>query len=56
MGNEKIILYADSQFLSPYVMSVFVTLKEKGIPFQIRKIDLNAKENNQPDYANISLT
>jgi glutathione S-transferase len=56
MSKEKIILYVDSQFLSPYVMSVFVTLKEKGIPFQIKKIDLNTKENNQPAYANISLT
>lgn len=56
MRDEKIILYVDSLFISPYVMSVFVTLKEKGIPFQIRKIDLKAKENNQPDYANISLT
>ncbi len=56
MHNEKIILYVDSQFISPYAMSVFVTLKEKGISFQIKKIDLKAKENNQPDYANISLT
>lgn len=56
MSKENFILYVDSQFLSPYAMSVFVTLKEKGISFQIKKIDLNAKENNQPDYANISLT
>ncbi|MBN1905503.1 MAG: glutathione transferase [Deltaproteobacteria bacterium] len=56
MYNEKIILYVDSLFISPYVMSVFVTLKEKGLPFEIKKIDLKAKENNQPDYANISLT
>jgi glutathione S-transferase len=56
MSKEKFILYVDSQFLSPYAMSVFVTLKEKGIPFEIEKIDLKANENNQPGYANISLT
>ena len=53
-GN--ITLYVDSQFISPYAMSVFVTLKEKNIPFQIRKINLKAKENSHTDYANISLT
>ena len=56
MSKETIILYVDSQFISPYAMSVFVTLTEKGIPFQIKKVDLKTKENNQPDYANVSLT
>ena len=37
-------------------MSVFVTLMEKGIPFQIRKVSLEAEENLKPDYANLSLT
>ena len=37
-------------------MSVFVTLKEKNIPFQIKKINLKARENSKPGYANISLT
>jgi len=37
-------------------MSAFVTLVEKNIPFQIRKIDLEKKENLKPDYAKISIT
>ena len=56
MIQENIILYVDSQFISPYAMSVFVTLTEKNIPFQIRKVNLEAKENLQPGYANLSLT
>ena len=56
MIKENITLYVDSQFISPYAMSVFVTLTEKNIPFQIRKVNLGAKENLQPAYANISLT
>ncbi len=56
MTREDIVLYADSRFISPYVMSVFVTLVEKNIPFQIRKIRLEAEENLKPDYAKLSLT
>jgi glutathione S-transferase len=56
LAKETIILYVDSQFISPYAMSVFVTLTEKRIPFQMKKINLKAKENLQPDYADLSLT
>ena len=56
MNSDKIILYADSRLISPYAMSVFVTLIEKKIPFQIRKVNLNARENLGPVYANLSLT
>lgn len=56
MTKNKITLYVDSQFLSPYAMSVFVTLKEKNIPFEIDKIDLGAKENLLESYAILSLT
>ena len=57
MNNKAdIILYVDSRFISPYAMSVFVTLTEKGIPFQTRRIKLESKENLKQDYAKISLT
>jgi glutathione S-transferase len=49
-------LYADSHFTSPYVMSVFVTLTEKGIPFAIKTIDLAADENKAERFARLSLT
>lgn len=49
-------LYADSEFTSPYTMSVFVALTEKQLPFEIRTLDLARAENNAPGYAKTSLT
>jgi len=49
-------LYADAKFTSPYVMSVFVTLTEKPIPFQIKTVDLAADENKGERHARLSLT
>lgn len=57
MANEGIwILYADSNFFSPYVLSVFVSLTEKGIPFEVKTVDLQAQENCQSAYTEISLS
>ncbi len=50
------ILFADAQFTSPYVMSVFVALKEKQIPFELKTVDLNAGCNHAEEYAVHSLT
>ena len=50
------VLYADSQFTSPYAMSVFVALTEKQLPFDIRTLDLATGENSAPDYARTSVT
>lgn len=49
-------LYVDSQFTSPYAMSVFVAMTEKGIPFEIQTVDLAANENYRPAYSRLSLT
>ncbi|MCG8363546.1 MAG: glutathione transferase [Pseudanabaenales cyanobacterium] len=56
MPEHDFKLYVDSQFISPYAMSVFVTLIEKGVPFEIQTVNLEAKENQQADYSNLSLT
>lgn len=56
MNTENITLYVDSNFTSPYAMAVFVTLVEKGIPFEMQKIDLEAKENHQIEYSALSRT
>src|SRR5450830_9530 len=50
------ILYADSEFTSPYAMSVFVALKEKGIDFELRTVDLIAGANREPGFAAQSRT
>lgn len=56
MSESALMLYVDRQFASPYAMSVFVALTEKGIPFEMEKIDLDAQENLQPPYRDRSLT
>ncbi|MEN5094792.1 glutathione transferase [Pseudomonas protegens] len=49
-------LYVDAQFTSPYALSVFVVLREKGIDFELIPLDLDACENRAPDYARLSQT
>lgn len=56
MPANQLALYVDSQFVSPYAMSAFVTLHEKGLPFDIRPLNLSARENYAVDYSAISLT
>lgn len=56
MNNNNFQLYVDSRFTSPYAMSVFVTLTEKGIPFDMLTVDLGRQANRQPDYAALSLS
>ncbi len=53
---NDLILYVDSKFHSPYAMSVFVTLTEKGLPFEIRTVDLPAGQQHKSDYAKLSVT
>ena len=50
------LLFVDAQFASPYAMSAFVALKEKGISFDVQTVDLAVGENNKTGYAVKSLT
>ena len=56
MSELNFKLYVDSRFISPYAMSAFVALTEKGIPFELQTVDLVADECRQPDYSKMSLT
>jgi len=49
-------LFVDSNYLSPYAMSAFVALKEKGIPFEIVPVNLQAGEQRSTAYAGLSTT
>lgn len=49
-------LYVDAQFTSPYALSVFVTLREKGLPFDLRTVDLGQGAHHESGYADLSLT
>jgi glutathione S-transferase len=56
MSSEDLTLYVDSRRASPYVMSVFVALHEKELPFAIRLVNLATREHHQPGYLQASLT
>jgi glutathione S-transferase len=50
------LLYDDSQFVSPYAMSAFVSLREKEVPFDVEIVDLSANENQTTAFATKSIT
>lgn len=49
-------LFVDSRYTSPYALSVFVALREKGVPFTIRTVDLHARDHVRPEFRARSLT
>lgn len=53
---ETLQLYTDHRLTSPYVMSVFVALQEKGLPFELHTLDLTQQAQHAPEYAAISTT
>jgi glutathione S-transferase len=56
MHPSPLRLYVDSMFTSPYAMSVFVTLREKGLAFDMLTLDLEAGHNQAADFAQLSVT
>lgn len=44
-------LYVDSLLLSPYAMAAYVALAEKGLPVELRLVDLSAGEQRLRPYA-----
>jgi glutathione S-transferase len=50
------VLYGETNLDSPFVFTVFVALREKGIPFEFRLLDLDAGESRTPKFAERSLT
>ncbi|MTD28709.1 glutathione transferase [Erwinia sorbitola] len=56
MSYPTILLWSDSNFFSPYVMSVYVALSEKGIPFSLKRVNLSSREHQQQAYGEVSLT
>ncbi len=56
MNYPAITLWSDSCFFSPYAMSVYVALTEKGIPFTVRRVDLSRNAQLDDEYRGLSLT
>ena len=53
---EDLVLYGTRLWTSPYVFSVFVALKEKGLPFRMELLDGEAGEHRRPEYEERSFT
>jgi len=49
-------LYGENHWDSPFVFTVYVALREKGIEFAERELDLGAKDQQQGDFPSQSLT
>jgi glutathione S-transferase len=56
MPQTPLTLFVDLQFTSPYAMSAYVSLLEKGIPFVTERLDLGAQQHRQTAYRQQSLT
>jgi len=55
-ASDKVVLWGDSLWESPYVFSVFVALEEKGLPYEVRLLTLAEGETRGQDYAIRSIT
>lgn len=56
MDGEKLVLYGETSWTSPYVYSSFVALKEKGLDFELKLLALAADEHRRAEYLDGSLT
>lgn len=56
MRHNDLRLYVDAQFASPYALSAFVALSEKGLSFEVTPVNLSTNENRTAGFAAKSLT
>jgi glutathione S-transferase len=52
----KLVLYGNTPLTSPYVLSVYVALEEKKLPFDFKLWNLEAKEHHDPGFVQHSIT
>ena len=53
---DEPLLYCDAYFNSPWVLTVWTSLKEKGVGFRPVLLDLTRGEHRTPDYRSRTLT
>ncbi len=51
-----VLLNIESQWISPYVFACFVTLEEKGIPFEVSELDTSKDETRTDAYLTETIT
>ena len=49
-------LFVDSNYLSPYAMSAYVALREKGLDFELQPVNLQEGEQRSATYGALSIT
>src|SRR5262245_52155208 len=49
-GMDKLTLYSDSLYISPYGFSVYVALREKELPFAYVPVSLSDREHDAPRF------
>lgn len=54
--DSPLILYGNTMWTSPYVLSCFVALTEKQLPFDVRVVALNEGAHRAADYVQTSFT
>jgi len=54
--QPEIVLYGNTPVTSPYVMTVFVALEEKQLPYRLELLDLERGEQHRPDFIAHSIT
>jgi glutathione S-transferase len=54
--HPEIVLYGNTPVTSPYVMSVFVALEEKGLPYQLTLLDLSRGDQHRSEFVGHSIT
>jgi glutathione S-transferase len=55
-SRQSLVLYGEPLWDSPYVFSAFVGLREKGLPFEVRIVDLDRGQQREPTFRSLSLT
>ncbi|QCR34633.1 glutathione transferase [Nissabacter sp. SGAir0207] len=56
MSQPLFTLYVDDRYLSPYAMSAFVALTEKGLNLELETLSLSQGEHLQPAYGTLLRT
>ena len=47
---DALTLYVDGFWISPYALSAFVALEEKGLPYTVKEVALNKKDHHKSEY------
>lgn len=47
---DSLTLYVDTHWISPYALSAFVALEEKGLPYTVKEVSLPKKEHQIATY------